>query len=236
MISGWIMTKKNIIICSAIILLIAASIAGIKAYSHYCLDKLRVVDSYAVPEVIRLMEALGEWDFDKIKPFLTERYINSLTAEEWQAEIEKLSVLGELKSFARPGFVSHVPYKKYFICESAAELYTVSSEFENDNAVVKITFDNDCGKLKVATLLIFSPSIKVNPEYFEKIEQQEAKKEVTEMMDDISEEEGEVDLDTLYEYNQEDAPLTELDEVTKKKVEKKLKEPKKKSHGQIYKN
>ena len=228
------MTKKNIIISSAVILLIAASIAGIKAYSHHCLDKLRMVDSYAVPEVIRFMEALGEWDFDKIKPFLTERYINSLTAEEWQAEIEKLSVLGELKSFARPGFVSHVPYKKYYICESAAELYTVSSEFEKDNAVVKITFDNDCGKLKVATLLIFSPSIKVNPEYFEEIEQQESKKNPAEILDDISEDENEVDLDTLYEYDQEDN-LPELDEATQKKLDKKIKETKKKSQGQIYK-
>ncbi len=230
------MTKKNIIISSAVILLIAASIAGIKAYSNHCLDKLRMVDSYAVPEVIRFMEALGEWDFDKIKPFLTERYINSLTPEEWDAEIKKLSILGELKSFARPGFVSHVPYKKYYICESAADLYTVSSEFENDNAVVKITFDNECGKLKVATLLIFSPSIKVNPEYFEKSKEvEDAQKNPEEILDEFSDNEGEVDLDSLYEHNQEDEPLPELDEATQKKIEKKLKETKKKSQGQIYK-
>ena len=71
------------------------------------------------------MEALSEWKFDKIKPFLTTNYIDSLTPEEWQSELDDLSILGELKSFARPGFVNHVPYKKYYICESAVDLYTV---------------------------------------------------------------------------------------------------------------
>ncbi len=230
------MTKKNIIISSAVILLIAASIAGIKAYSHHCLQQLRVVDSYAIPEVISFMEALSDWDFDKIKPFLTDYYIDSLTPEEWQSELDKLSVLGELLSFARPGFVTHVPYKKYYVCESAADLYTVTSEFENDNGVVKITFDNNCGKLKVAKLLIFSPSIKVNPELFENVD--EAKKNPKEILDDFSVDEGEVDLDTMYESHQDDAPLPELDEEAAKEVEKKLSEPKKKSKkssGQIYK-
>ena len=72
------MTKKNIIISSAVILLIAASIAGIKAYSQHCLDKLRMVDSYAVPEVIRFMEALGEWDFDKIKGLFAYKHVGWL--------------------------------------------------------------------------------------------------------------------------------------------------------------
>ena len=225
------MSKKNIIIISVLVVLIAASIAGIKAYSHHCLHKLRMVDSYAVPEVIRFMEALTEWNFETLKPFLTERYINSLTPEEWQAELDDLSNLGELRSFARPGFVSHVPYKKFQICESAADLYTVSTEFENDNGVVKITFDNTCGKLKVAKVLIFSPSIKVNPELFENVE--ETKKNPKELMEDFSEDDGEVDLDTLYEYDQEDS-LPELDEATEKELEQKVKESNNESSGKIY--
>ena len=229
------MTKKNIIISSAVVLLIAA-IAGIKVYSHHCQQILREVDRYAIPQVIEFMEALEDWNLETLKPFLTEQYINSLTTDEWKSELEKLSVLGALQSFARPGFVSHTPYKKYKICESAVEMYSVTSEFEKDNAVVRIFFDNNCGNLKVASFIVTSPSIKISPDYLENIptDGDDTNEIIGDILDESSDSEAEVDLDELYEHKQEDAPLPELDEETIKEVEKKLDETKKKSQGKVY--
>jgi hypothetical protein len=222
--------KKNLYILIGLIS-IAVIVAGYYVYSHHCKQMLREVDRYALPAVVEFMKALDGWNLESVRPYLTDKYINSLSEKEWGSEFEKLSILGKLKSFARPNFVSHARYKKYKICESAIDIYSIASEFEKDNAVIKIFFDNNCGKLKISSFLVTSQSIKVRPEYLEGVDINEKVEEETEM---LSDEEVDADLDSMYENNQEDAPLPELDEETSKKIQKSIEKNKAKPQGKAY--
>ena len=222
--------KRNIYILISLIL-IASAVAGYYGYSHHCKQLLKEVDRYALPKVVEFMTALDGWNFEAVKPYLTEKYINTLSEEEWQTEFEQLAVLGELESFARPHFVSHKAYKRYQVCESAIDMYSVAGEFEKDNAVVRIFFENNCGKLKVASFIVTSRSIQVKPEYMEKLDK-EGKDE--KIIEELSGDEIKGDLDSMYQGNQDETSLPELDEETSKQVQKKLKESKNKPHGKAY--
>ena len=233
------MSGKKIAISVFIFLLIAASISAVYGYRHYCQRVLEEVDSYALPQVIEFMEVLSEWDLEKLKPYLADSYFDSLTAEEWQEEFEILSVLGELKSFARPNFVSHVGYKKYKICESAIDMYSVASEYEKDNAVVRIIFNNDCGKLSVISFLVNSRSIVHEPEFLKESTNKENGEVIEDelSLDELEDEEAETDLDAIYEEHKESELMKESEDKnisnTKPKPSKNN-TPAKKPQGKAY--
>jgi|GEM_PF-5494492 len=223
-------SKKNVIVF-VVAILVGIVIAGIYSYLHYCKQEMREVDRYALPKVIEFMQAIDGWNYEAVKPFLTDKYINSLSADEWQSEFEKLSVLGALKSFARPNFVSHQGYRKYKICESAIDMYSVASEFDKDNAVIRIFFENNCGKIKVSSFIVTSRSIIVKPDY---LERNKNDKKNEETISELTDDELEGDLDSMYEWNQEDEPLPELNG---KETERSIKEndkAKNKAHGKAY--
>ena len=206
------MTRKKTIIISLLVLIIAtAGVASGFSYSQHCKQELREVDRYALPEVIRFMETLSDWDLEKIKPFLTKEYIQSLSEEEWRLEFEKLAILGELQSFARPNFVSHQPYKKYKFCQSAIDMYSVASEFDKDNAVVRIFFNNDCGKLSVRSFIVTSRSIVTEPEYVkDNSSTGKNQSELENNIEDMSDEDIDVDLDDMVELNQDNDEMTDI--------------------------
>ncbi len=225
------MMKNKYIVFVLLVILIGAVSAVIYSYMHNCKQELREVDRYALPKVIEFMEAIDGWNYQAVKPLLTDKYINSLSAEEWKSEFEQLAILGELKSFARPNFVSHQTYKRYEIFESAIDMYSIASEFEKDNAVIRIFFENNCGELKVSSFLVTSKLIVVTPEYL-KGNKNDGGREKS--IEELTNDDMEGDLDSMYEESQEDESLPELDEAASKKVKKKLEESKGKSHGKVY--
>ena len=207
-----------------IIILVVAGFAGIKIFNHHCDHQLREVDRYALPYVIEFMEALSQWNFDILQPWLTQDYINSLTEEEWQSAFKELSVLGELMSFARPNFVSHTPYKKYKFFTNAVDLYSIASEFDKDNAVVRIFLNNDCGNLKVRSFIVTSPSIIVGNQYSQDGDNKGDKKTDAkiDLVEELAKDDTETDLDAIYlEDNESVINDTYPEAVTKKKTTKK---------------
>jgi len=214
-------------------------VAAINVYKHYCQQELKEVDRHALPYVVEFMEALESWNYQKIKPYLTDQYNDSLTIEEWQSELKQLSVLGELESFARPRFVSHQPYTRFYVCESAVDLYSVASEYENENAVVRVFFENNCGNLKVKKFLVTSKLIKNTTKYLKNIDTKNDANdlEIKELMsaDDKSIPED-YDMDKEFENLQEQSEQeeisldAEIDTKTLKSEEVKTKKPK----GKIY--
>lgn len=222
--------KKIIYVVSALVLIVAA-IASFYAYTHHCKHQLREVDRYALPTVISFMKALSDWELEKLRPYLSNEYISARSKDEWASVLKELSVLGELKSFARPNFVSHTPYLRYKLWPSSVDMYSVASEFENDNAVVRIFFDNNCGKLKISSFVVTSKSIVTTPDYLEEI-QDDGKSD--EILDNLNEEELDDDLDSLYEKQQEETPIDELEENVSSTIKEKVTEQKTKQHGKAY--
>lgn len=155
--------KAKIVTAILTILILGVSVLAYIVYLQKCEKELHEVDRYATPYIAELMTALSTWDFKTLSPYLTERYRSVFTEEGWNKELKSLSALGELHSYLRPRFVSHTPFNKYWICKSAIDVYSVSTKFENDRAVVRIYFENDCGKLKVKTIKFTSALLKRSP-------------------------------------------------------------------------
>ena len=227
------MRKKTIIISLLVLIITMTGVASGYSYSQHCKQVLREVDRYALPEVIRFMETLSDWDLEKVKPFFSEDYIKSLSEEEWQSEFEKLSVLGELQSFARPNFVAHQAYKKYKFCESAIDMYSVASEFDKDNAVVRIFFNNDCGKLSIRSFIVTSRSIVTEPDYLE--ENSNARKNQSELennIEDILDEDIDVNLDDMVESNLDDDEIPVKTDIQSSQAPKNKNDNQ--SQGKVY--
>lgn len=149
--------KSKIIIVLLLVVLLIFGVSALATYHQDCKQELREVDRYAQPYIIDVMEALSAWNYETIEPFLTENYRTNSSQEEWTNELQKFSRLGGLQSFARPRFVSHTPFKRFWMLESAIDFYAISAEFENANAVVRLSFENKCGDLKVDSIKITSP-------------------------------------------------------------------------------
>lgn len=149
--------KLKIIIILSLVVLLIFGVSALARYHQDCKQELREVDRYAQPYIVDVMEALGAWNYEAIEPFLTQNYRTHSSQEEWKNELQKFSGLGGLQSFARPRFVSHTPFKRFWMLESAIDFYAISAEFENANAVVRLSFENNCGNLKVDSIKITSP-------------------------------------------------------------------------------
>ncbi len=158
-------TKIKLIIVLGVVIFLSASASALAMYIHTCKQELREVDRYAQPYIIEVMEALATWKYATIEPLLTTRYKSLLTPEEWQTELDELSVLGGLQSFGRPRFVSHTPFKKWAVCESAIDIYSISTEYEAANAQVLLRFENTCGKLEVNSFKVVSNVLHPKPTY-----------------------------------------------------------------------
>ena len=81
--------KKIIYVISALVLIVAA-IASFYAYTHHCKHQLREVDRYALPTVISFMKALSDWELEKLRPYLSDEYINARSEEEWASVLERV--------------------------------------------------------------------------------------------------------------------------------------------------
>ena len=225
---------KKIILSSVVILIIAAGATGFYFYSHHCKNELREVDRYAQPYIIEIMQVLSTWDYEKLEPYLDSEYKNSLSLEDWNVVLEELKPLGELLSFARPSFVSHSPYKKFLVCESAIEFYSIPSEYEHANAVVRFLLDNNCGKLKIKNIAVTSEYLRINTnQQQDKPDPEETSDELETLLNDdvtYSDEELEVDLDKEEQLNEENLPEVQQSQDAKAKKIIKAK-PKSKSYS-----
>ena len=191
--------KSKLFIALFLIVLLAASASALAMYVQNCKQVLREVDRYAQPFIIEVMEAIGTWQYPTIKPFLSEKYLALLTQEEWEKELQELSVLGDLRSFGRPRFVSHTPFTKYAVCESAIDVYSVAAEYEHANAVVRLHFNNSCGDLEVSTFIVTSAALKKKPEYLKDVPVDEKFELLDDesLKDEMSMEEYEESVNTL---------------------------------------
>ena len=211
--------KSKIIIALIALILLAASGSVLAMYLQHCKQELREVDRYAQPYIIQVMEALSTWQYATIEPLLTDQYKAVFSPEEWQKELQQLSVLGELRSFGRPQFVKYATFKKYWVCESAIDVYSVSTEYEHANAVVVFQFLNECGKLSVNTFKVTSSILKQTPDYLED----------SSTIDEIS-----VDEDVTTDPSTSDSNLEENNIEQSKSVAPKKSTKPRKPKGAIY--
>ena len=99
------------------------------------------------------------------------------------------------------------------------DLYSIASEFDKDNAVVRIFLQNDCGSLSVNAFIVNSPSIKVGDDYGQETGETDKKQtnDEVDIVEELAKDDSETNLDAIYlEDNESVVDDTHSEAVTKK--------------------
>lgn len=108
-------------------------------------ELVREADRFNIPIVNKMMVGLSAWDYKDLKPYLDEGFMKIFPDEEFQKELDNLSILGEVKKVKHIRHAGHKRYKNWLYTVCAVNKYSVSTEFEKGNG--NVVFDvNHCHK------------------------------------------------------------------------------------------
>lgn len=119
------------------------------ALSTICTERLSEADYFIGPYISELLEVTSQWDYEQLKPHMTEGFKQILTEDEFIKELDKLSNLGKLLSHDKPRLVKHKRFKNIFFGRKAINVFTVSAEYEKGRASVVFQIVDTCGTGKL---------------------------------------------------------------------------------------
>ena len=122
-------------------------------------ELVREADRFNVPVIQDLMTNLSSWKYKNIQSYLNKNFIKSLSEDEFQKELDNLSALGEVKKLKHIRHVRHGRYDHWLFSSCAVNKYSVSTDFENDSAVVVINLNQCYEKVSVTNFQIHSKLI-----------------------------------------------------------------------------
>ena len=110
----------------------------------------------ATPYLNKNIPLISKWDFEKLRPLLTQPALEQFETEQGQKIFKFFSKLGEAKSFEEPKFVNSK--SSVTTTEGAKEMviFNMGGHFENGYATFTITLESDDYEYKIQHLKINS--------------------------------------------------------------------------------
>lgn len=138
--------KVTLIICLILVLIVlGVAGAGVAQLRQEGAELVREADRFNIPVVKKMMAELSNWDYIKLKPYLNKSFEEVFPDEEFQKELDNLSILGKVKNIKHIRHAGHKRYKNWLYTLCAVNKYSVSTEFEKGNG--NVVFDiNHCHK------------------------------------------------------------------------------------------
>lgn len=136
------------------VLIIAGIIVG-KLRSEGA-ELIREADRFNVPVVKQVMSELSKWDYVSLTPYLNKKFTILFTKEEFQKELDNLSVLGDVKKIKHIRHAGHKRYKNWLFSICAVNKYSVSTVFEKGNGTVVIDLNHCYKRVKVTFFQVHS--------------------------------------------------------------------------------
>ena len=154
--------KVVLIICLILIFIVLGiAAAGVIQLRQEGAELVREADRFNLPVVNNMMNELSTWNYKNLKPYVDKNFIKIFPDEEFQKELDNLSVLGEVKQINYIRHAGHQRYKKWLYTVCAVNKYSVSTVFENGKG--NVVFDvNHC--YKNAEVIFFQVHSKDLPE------------------------------------------------------------------------
>ena len=155
---------KAVLIISLVLLLIVLGVAGagVLQLRQEGAELVREADRFNVPVVKKMMAELSSWDVNKLKPYLNESFAEVFPDEEFQKELDKLSILGKALKIRHIRHAGHKRYKNWLYTACAVNKYSVSTNFEKAKGTV--VFDvNHCHKKAEVTFFQVHSNALPNP-------------------------------------------------------------------------
>lgn len=119
-------------------------------------ELIREADRFNVPVVKQVMSELSKWDYVSLTPYLNKKFTILFTKEEFQKELDNLSVLGEVKKIKHIRHAGHKRYKNWLFSICAVNKYSVSTVFEKGNGTVVIDLNHCYKRVKVTFFQVHS--------------------------------------------------------------------------------
>ena len=122
-------------------------------------ELVREADRFNIPVVNNMMNSLSTWDYKNIKPYLDENFMKLFPDEEFQKELDKLSILGEVKEIRHIRHAGHKRYKNWMYTTCAVNKYSVSTEFEKGRGNVVIDLNHCYDKVDITFFQVHSKAL-----------------------------------------------------------------------------
>lgn len=151
--------NTKVIVTTVISLLAVLAGGAVWVLQHASAERIREADRFNVPVIEQMMSELSNWSYDDLQPYLEKNFIQALPKEEFQSELNALSILGQILSFQAPLHVTHLPYKHWLYGQCAVNKYSVSTKFEKGKGVVIFKLNHCFENVKVTFFQVHSDAL-----------------------------------------------------------------------------
>lgn len=122
-------------------------------------ERIREADRFNVPVIELVMSQLSSWKYDALEPYLGKKFIKAFAREEFQQELDELSILGKIVSYQHIRHVNHSRYKHWLYGQCAANKYSVSTKFEKDKGIVIFNLNHCFEDVEVTFFRVHSKAL-----------------------------------------------------------------------------
>ena len=154
--------KIKFLLCVILLtILVTAGVMVAKLRSEGA-ELIREADRFNVPVIKQMMSELSKWDYDSLTPYLNKKFKKLFSKEEFQKELDNLSVLGEVKKIKHIRHAGHKRYKNWLFSNCAVNKYSVSTDFEQGSGTVVINLNHCYKRVKVTFFQVHSKHLPDN--------------------------------------------------------------------------
>ena len=154
--------KIKVIFFIVLLLFFVAIVLVIGKFRNEGAELVREADRFNVPVVKSVMSELSKWNYESLTPHLSKEFTKIFTAEEFQKELDNLSILGEVKKIKYIRHAGHKRYKNWLFSSCAVNKYSVSTEFEKGNGTVVMDLNHCYRRVKVTFFQVHSKILSNN--------------------------------------------------------------------------
>jgi len=122
-------------------------------------ELVREADRFNMPVVNQMMAELSAWDYENLKPYLDEGFMEIFPDEEFQKELDDLSILGDVKNIRHIRHAGHKRYENWLYTLCAVNKYSVSTDFEKGRGNVVFDLNHCHEKVEVTFFQVYSKAL-----------------------------------------------------------------------------
>ncbi len=122
---------------------------------------VREADRFNIPVVKQVMSVLPKWNYESLLPYMNKSFKKTFSKEEFQKELNNLSILGDVKEIKHIRHAGHKRYKHWLFHSCAVNKYSVSTVFERGKGTVVMDLNHCYKKVKVTFFQVHSEVLPV---------------------------------------------------------------------------
>lgn len=145
-----------VIVLILVIIVLSLAAAGVIQLRRAGPELVREADRFNVPVIDKAIFQLSNWDYQSLKPFLSEKFVTSLPKGEFQKELDELSILGKVESIRIHRHVNHARYAHWLYGQCAVNKYSVSTNFSKGRGVVIFNLNHCYKKAEITSFQVHS--------------------------------------------------------------------------------